>query len=101
MYAIIATGGKQFKVEKDQIIKVEKLALNKGDKVSLDVVMLSDEGKVLVGEDVKKAKVEAEVLYSDKFDKIIVYKYKAKKNERKRQGHRQPYTALKILSIKK
>ena len=101
MYAIIATGGKQFKVEKDQIIKVEKLALNKGDKVSLDVVMLSDEGKVLVGEDVKKAKVEAEVLYSDKFDKIIVYKYKDKKNERKRQGHRQPYTALKILSIKK
>ena len=76
MYAIIATSGKQFKVEKDQIIKVEKLALNKGDKVSLDVVMLSDEGKVLVGEDVKKAKVEAEVLYSDKFDKIIVYKYK-------------------------
>ena len=101
MYAIIATGGKQFKVEKDQIIKVEKLALNKGDKVSLDVVMLSDEGKVLVGEDVKKAKVEAEVLYSDKFDNIIVYRYKAKKNERKRQGHRQPYTALKILSIKK
>ena len=106
MYAIIATGGKQFKVEKDQIIKVEKLDANKGDKVTLDVVMLADDGKVLVGDDLKKAKVEAEVLYSDKSDKvivkkIIVYKYKAKKNERKRQGHRQPYTALKILSIKK
>ena len=91
MYAIIATGGKQFKVEKDQIIKVEKLDANKGDKVTLDVVMLADDGKVLVGDDLKKAKVEAEVLYSDKSDK----------NERKRQGHRQPYTALKILSIKK
>lgn len=101
MYAIIATGGKQFKVEKDQIIKVEKLDANKGDKVTLDVVMLADDGKVLVGDDLKKAKVEAEVLYSDKSDKVIVYKYKAKKNERKRQGHRQPYTALKILSIKK
>lgn len=101
MYAIIATGGKQFKVEKDQIIKVEKLDANKGDKVTLDVVMLADNGKVLVGDDLKKAKVEAEVLYSDKSDKVIVYKYKAKKNERKRQGHRQPYTALKILSIKK
>lgn len=101
MYAIIATGGKQFKVEKDQIIKVEKLDANKGDKVTLDVVMLADDGKVLVGDDLKKAKVEAEVLYSDKADKVIVYKYKAKKNERKRQGHRQPYTALKILSIKK
>ena len=65
------------------------------------IFQLADDGKVLVGDDLKKAKVEAEVLYSDKSDKVIVYKYKAKKNERKRQGHRQPYTALKILSIKK
>ena len=101
MFAIIATGGKQFKVEKDQIIKVEKLDANKGDKVTLDVVMLADDGKVLVGDDLKKAIVEAEVLFSDKSDKVIVYKYKAKKYDRKRQGHRQPYTALKILSIKK
>lgn len=72
MYAIIATGGKQFKVEKDQIIKVEKLDANKGDKVTLDVVMLADDGKVLVGDDLKMAKVEAEVLYSDKSDKVIV-----------------------------
>ncbi len=101
MYAIIATGGKQFKVEKDQIIKVEKLEANVGDKIKLDVLMLSDDGNVLTGDEVKKAKVEAEVLYNDKFDKVIVYKYKSKKNERKRQGHRQPFTALKILSIKK
>lgn len=101
MYAIIATGGKQFKVEKDQIIKVEKLDQNVGDKIKLDVVMLSDKGVVFAGDELKKAKVEAEVLYNDKAPKVIVYKYKAKKNERKRQGHRQPYTALKILSIKK
>ena len=109
MYAIIATGGKQFKVEKDQIIKVEKLDANKGDKVTLDVVMLADDGKVLVGDDLnvvagndaKGAYAEAAVIKNGKGPKIDIYKYKAKKNERKRQGHRQPYTALKILSIKK
>lgn len=101
MYAIIATGGKQFKVEKDQIIKVEKLDANVGEKINLDVLMVADEGAVLLGADATKAKVQAEVMYNDKFDKVVVYKYKAKKNERKRQGHRQPFTALKILSIKK
>lgn len=101
MYAIIATGGKQFKVEKDQVIKVEKLDANVGEKINLDVLMIADEGAVLTGAEAAKAKVQAEVMYNDKFDKVIVYKYKAKKNERKRQGHRQPFTALKILSIKK
>lgn len=101
MYAIIATGGKQFKVEKDQIVKVEKLDAAVGTKIDLDVVMISDDGKVFTGDEVKKAKVTAEVLYNDKFDKVIVYKYKSKKNERRRQGHRQPFTAIKILSVKK
>ena len=99
MYAIIATGGKQFKVEKDQIIKVEKLDANKGDKVTLDVVMLADDGKVLVGDDLKKAKVEAEVLYSDKSDKVIVYKYKRKTGYHKKNGHIQQYTKVKIEKI--
>ena len=99
MYAIIATGGKQFKVEKDQIIKVEKLDANKGDKVTLDVVMLADDGKVLVGDDLKKAKVEAEVLYSDKSDKVIVYKYKRKTGYHKKNGHRQLFTKVKIEKI--
>ena len=99
MYAIIATGGKQFKVEKDQIIKVEKLDANKGDKVTLDVVMLADDGKVLVGDDLKKAKVEAEVLYSDKSDKVIVYKYKRKTGYHKKNGHRQQFTKVKIEKI--
>lgn len=100
MYAIVTSGGKQYKVEKDQIVKVEKLDANVGDKVELSVVMLCDEGNVVVGADAAKASVVAEVVAQDKAKKIIVFKYKAKKNERKRQGHRQPYTALKIAEIK-
>ncbi len=62
--------------------------------------MLCDEGNVVIGADAAKASVVAEVVAQDKAKKIIVFKYKAKKNERKRQGHRQPYTALKIAEIK-
>ncbi|MEG1612874.1 MAG: 50S ribosomal protein L21 [Clostridia bacterium] len=101
MYAIIATGGKQFKVEEGLILKVEKLEAAVGDKIDLEVLMISDNGVVLTGKEVAKAKVQAEIMYNDKFDKIVIYKYKAKKNERKRQGHRQPYTAIKVLSITK
>lgn len=101
MYAIVATGGKQVKVEKDQIIKVEKLNAEKGATVKLDALMIVDGADIVTGNPIKGAYVEAEVLYQDKFDKVIVYKYKAKKNERKRQGHRQPYTALKVVNIVK
>ena len=89
MYAIVTTGGKQYKVEKDCIIKVEKLDANVGDNIELEVLMVSDNGAVKVGKDIKKAVVKAEVLAQDK----------AKKNIRKRQGHRQPFTAIKITSI--
>ena len=99
MYAVIETGGKQYKVMKDESLKVEKLAVADGEKVKLDVVMLVDEGKVLVGKDIDGAYVEAEVLGQDKEKKVVVYKYKAKKNERKRQGHRQPYTLIKVTDI--
>lgn len=100
MYAIIETGGKQFKVEKDQIIKVEKLDVKADDVVDLKVLMISDEGKVKIGNpEVQGAVCKAKVLGDGKGDKIIVYKYKAKKNERKRQGHRQPFTALQITQI--
>ena len=101
MYAIVATGGKQVKVEKDQIIKVEKLNAEKGATVKLDALMIVDGADIVTGNPIKGAYVEAEVLYQDKFDKVIVYKYKAKKNERKRKGHRQPYTALKVVNIVK
>ena len=90
MYAVVTTGNKQYKVAQDDIIKVEKIEANVGDKVTLDVVMLNNDGKVLTGKDVAKSKVTAEVVAQDK----------AKKNERKRQGHRQPFTALKITEIK-
>lgn len=101
MYAIIETGAKQYKVEKDQLIKVELMKADIGDKVDLKVLMISNDGKVLVGNDLKKAKVSAEVVFNGKGPKIDIFTYKAKKNIRKRQGHRQPYTQLKILEIVK
>ena len=101
MYAIVQTGGKQYKVAQDEIINVEKLDAKVGDKVNLDVLMLVDGEKIVNGNPyVEKAEVVAEVVEQGKSDKVLVFKYKAKKNERKKQGHRQPYTALKIVSVK-
>lgn len=99
MYAIVLTGGKQYKAEKDLVIKVEKLDANIGDNVDLEVLMISDNGAIKVGSEIANAVVKAEVVAQDKAKKINIFKYKAKKNVRKRQGHRQPFTALKILSI--
>lgn len=101
MYAVIETGGKQYRVQKDDVLFVEKLDANEGDKVELDKVLLvSNEGDLSAGKPyVDGAKVEATVLKQDKAKKIVVYKYKAKKNYRKKQGHRQPYTKLKIEDI--
>ena len=100
MYAIVATGGKQYKAEKDQVIKVEKIKAEVGETVDLQALMLVDGDSVIVGEAASAVSVKAEVVAQDKDKKIIVFKYKSKKNERKRQGHRQPYTALKIKEIK-
>ena len=101
MYAIVQTGGKQYKVAQDEIINVEKLDVKVGERVNLDVLMLVDGNKVVNGNPfVKNAEVVAEVVEQGKSDKVLVFKYKAKKNERKKQGHRQPYTALKIVSVK-
>ncbi len=102
MYAIVLTGGKQYKVSENDVFNAEKLEVNVGDKVSLKPLMIVDGEKSYVSEkDLKKYVVEAEVVEQGKAPKVIVFKYKAKKNERKRQGHRQPFTKLKILSIKK
>ena len=101
MYAIVLTGGKQYKVEKDMIFKVEKIDAEVGAKVQLPVIMISDDGNAIVGDAVKSAYVEAEVLGNGKEKKVIVYKYKAKKNERRKQGHRQPYSTLKVCEIVK
>ena len=101
MYAIVTTGGKQYKVCENDIINVEKLDANVGDKINLDVLMLVDGDKVTNGNPlVKSAEVIAEVIEQGKEDKVVVFKYKAKKNYRRKQGHRQPFTALKIVSVK-
>ena len=101
MYAVIEACGKQYKVSEGDVVFVEKLDVNEGEKVTFDkVLLLSDGDKVKVGTPtVKSAKVEATVLEHGKAKKILVYKYKAKKNERKTQGHRQPYTKIKIDKI--
>lgn len=101
MFAIIETGGKQYNVTEGDIIKVEKLSNTVGDKVKFEVLMISDGKKLVAGTPtVKGAEVTAEVLSHGKGDKIVVFKYKPKKNERKKQGHRQPWTEIKIESIK-
>ena len=99
MYAIVENGSKQYKAEVGQVIRFEKLIANVGDKVEFSVLMVSDENGIKVAEEAKAFKVVGEVLEQGKDKKIIVFKYKAKKNERKKQGHRQPFTAVKILEI--
>ena len=99
MYAIVENGSKQYKAEVGSNIKLEKIAGNVGDKVDLNVVMVSDDNGIKVAEEAKAFKVVAEIVAQGKDKKIIVFKYKAKKNERKKQGHRQPFTAVKILEI--
>ena len=99
MYAIVANGSKQYKAEVGSVIRFEKLSANVGDKVEFDVLMVSDENGIKVADEAKEFKAIGEVLEQGKDKKIIVFKYKAKKNERKKQGHRQPFTAVKILEI--
>ena len=99
MYAIVENGSKQYKAEVGQVIRFEKLNANVGEKIEFDVLMVSDENGIKVADEAKAFKVVGEVLEQGKDKKIIVFKYKAKKNERKKQGHRQPFTAVKILEI--
>ena len=99
MYAIIENGGKQYKVSEGDVVRVEKLDAEIGAEVSFNALLVSDESGVKVGAEVASAKVTAKVEAQDKFKKIIVFKYKAKKNERKKQGHRQPFTAVRIEKI--
>ena len=102
MYAIIEACGRQYKVEEKEIVFFDKLEEEEGKKVSFDkVILVSNKGKVQVGDPyVKGVKVEGKVVSHGKGKKILVYKYKAKKNERKTRGHRQEYTKVEITSIK-
>jgi len=99
MYAIIENGNKQYKVSEGDIVKLEKLNAAVDAKVELNVIMVVDGETVKLGDEIANAKVTATVVRQDKEKKIIVFKYKAKKNVRKKQGHRQPFTAVKIESI--
>ena len=102
MYAIIESCGKQYKVAEGDVVFFEKLNIEEGKKVTFDnVVLVSDDKKVEVGAPyVKGVKVEGKVVSHGKGKKILVYKYKAKKNYRRTQGHRQPYTKVEITKIK-
>lgn len=102
MYAIIEACGRQYKVEEKEIVFFEKLEEDEGKKVTFDkVILLSNDGKVQVGNPyVNGVKVEGKVVSHGRGKKILVFKYKAKKNERKTRGHRQDYTKVEITSIK-
>ena len=102
MYAVVSTGGKQYKVEEGEILKVEKIPGKVGTPVAFDkVLMLSDGEKVSVGTPVlDDVAVNGHIVEQGKAKKIMVFKYKRRKRYRRKQGHRQTYTAVKIDSIK-
>jgi large subunit ribosomal protein L21 len=102
MYAIVKTGGKQYKVAVNEVFEVEKLDTPVGEKVELDALLVVDNGKVKAGSPfVKDTKVVAEVVSHGKSAKLTIFKYKPKKRVRVKQGHRQLFTALKVLEIVK
>jgi large subunit ribosomal protein L21 len=101
LYAVIKTGGKQYKVNEGSVLKVEKLEAQPGDRITLDqVLMIGDDDGVKIGDPlVANATVTVEVLEQGRDKKIIVYKYKKRKNYHKKQGHRQPFTKIKVEKI--
>lgn len=100
MYAIIKTGGKQYVVEEGKVISIEKLDVEEGAEVTFDEVLLVFGDDVKIGQpNVAGAKVTGKVLEQGKERKIRIFKYKAKSNYRRRQGHRQPFTKVKIEKI--
>ncbi|MBQ7562696.1 MAG: 50S ribosomal protein L21 [Lachnospiraceae bacterium] len=99
MYAIIATGGKQYKVSEGDVVRVEKLGAEEGEKVTFDQVLAVSDDTLKVGDDVKTASVDATVTANGRGKKVIVYKYKRKSGYHKKNGHRQAYTEVKIDAI--
>ena len=100
MYAIIATGGKQYKVAEGDVIRVEKLGVEAGAEVVFDQVLVVSGDEVKVGDPtVAGATVTATAVGDGKAKKVVVYKYKPKKDYHKKQGHRQPYTRVLVTSI--
>lgn len=101
MYAVIETGGKQYRVQEGDVIRIEKLNAEAGEKVTFDKVLAIGEGASLtVGTPlVESCSVFGTVVENGKADKVIIYKYKSKKDYRKKRGHRQPYTEVKIETV--
>ncbi len=99
MYAIIENGSRQYKVAVGDTVRFEKLNAEVGTNVEFNVLLVSDEDGIKVGKDAQAFKVTGKVLLQDKAKKIIVFKYKPKKNIRKKHGHRQPFTAVEITEI--
>lgn len=101
MYAVVKTGGKQYQVSPGDTIQVEKLEGNQGDAVQLqEVLLLADGEAITLGRPlIEGAVVSAEILDQDRHRKVIIYKYKRRKRYRRKAGHRQPFTALKITGI--
>ena len=101
MYAVIETGGKQYRVTEGDVINIEKLDAEAGKAITIkEVLIVEKDGETLVGAPyVSGASVKADVLEHGKGKKVVIYKYKAKKDSKKKQGHRQPYTQLQIKSI--
>jgi large subunit ribosomal protein L21 len=100
MYAVIRTGGKQYRVSEGQLLRVEKLPGSKGDKVNFGEVLLVGGDSPKIGQPlVKGAAVAAEITAQDRGKKLIVFKFRRRKNYRRKNGHRQPYTELKITGI--
>ena len=101
MIAIIKTGGKQYLVQPGDKIKVEKLEEKEGATISFtDVLLVEKDSKVEVGTPLVKAEVTAKILSHGKGDKVVIFKYKPKKRESRKIGHRQPYTEIEIIGIK-
>ena len=100
MYAIIAAGGRQYRVSQGDVIYIDKINKEADEVVTFDALMIGgDEGVKVGNPTVEGAKVEAKVLGQVKGDKIVVYKYKSKKNYHRKQGHRQPYTKVEITAV--
>ena len=101
MYAVVETGGKQYRVQEGDVISVEKLNVEDGAKVVFDKVLVAGEGAdIKIGKPyIEGCTVEGTAVENGKGPKVIIFKYKAKKDYRKKQGHRQPYTSVKIESL--
>ena len=99
MYAIIRTGGKQYKVSEGDILKVEKLDAEVGSEITFDDVLAVSDGDLKAGDEVKGATVKAEVLEQGRFKKAIVMRYKPKTGYHKKNGHRQPFTKVRITKV--